>query len=172
MEQATIHLIDVTDFTLADGSGSAHWFTEAFETLGLGARARLVVHDGIADGLPEVDECCGPGRGVVVSGSYGPIRQNKPWIAPLMDFIRRVHGRGGWLLGICFGHHALAAALGGEVGMNPRGREMGSVPLFLTPDGRRSPLFEGFTSGELVNLVHRTHVSRMPPGRCGSPSTR
>jgi len=47
---------------------------------------------------------------------------------------------------------------------NPRGREMGSVPIFLTPEGERSPLLAGLRSGDLVNLIHRTHVSQLPPG--------
>jgi GMP synthase (glutamine-hydrolysing) len=81
-----------------------------------------------------------------------------------MQFIREVHGRDGWFLGVCFGHQALAWALGGKVELNSRGREMGTVPLFLTPEGEKSPLLKGFSSGDLVNLVHKTHVTRMPEG--------
>lgn len=162
MEQAAIHLIDVTGFTLTDGTRSADWFADALRALGLAERVRLIVHDGIGEALPDAADCCDYGRGVVISGSYGPVYQEKPWIPPLIDFIREVHARGGWLLGVCFGMHALTLALGGAVEPNPRGREMGTVTIELTPEGERNPLLAGVRSGDRVNLIHRTHVSRMP----------
>lgn len=164
MDQAALHCIDVTGFTLADGTRSADWFADALRALGIADRVRLIVHDGIGEPLPDPADCCDYGRGVVISGSYGPIWQEKPWIPPLVDFIRKVHARGGWLLGVCFGHHALTLALGGEVEPNPRGREMGTVTIRLTPEGERSPLLAGMRPVERVNLIHRTHVSRMPDG--------
>jgi GMP synthase (glutamine-hydrolysing) len=164
VEQVSLHLIDVTGFTLRDGTRSADWFADALAALGISDRVRLIVHDGIEESLPDPADCCDYGRGVVVSGSYGPVYQEKPWIPPLIDFIREVHVRGGWFLGVCFGHHALALALGGEVEPNPRGREMGTVSIELTPEGERSPLLAGMRSGDTVNLIHRTHVSRMPDG--------
>ncbi len=164
MDRKTIHLIDVTDFRLSDGSGSAEWFVGAFETLGLDGETDLVIHDGTAGEYPSLDECCSGGRGVIISGSYGPVWEEKEWIPPLMDLIREIHARGGWMLGVCFGHQALGHALGGEVVMNPRGREMGTVPVYLTDEGKASPLFTGFSSGDMASLAHRTHVSRLPEG--------
>ena len=105
-----------------------------------------------------------PGNGVVVTGSAGPVYEEKSWIPSLIDFLGKAHERSSWILGVCFGHHALAVALGGEVKENPRGREMGTVRIYLTEAGKGSPLFEGFRSGDPVNLVHRTHVSRLPDG--------
>jgi GMP synthase (glutamine-hydrolysing) len=164
MKKSTIHLIDVTDFSLPDGSGSALWFSDAFERLGLSGESDLIVHDGTDASFPALEECCGPGRGVIVSGSYGPIWEDKAWIPHMFDFLGKVHQRGGWLLGICFGHQAIAHLLGGEVTVNPRGREMGTVPVYLTPEGRKSPLLDGFESGDMAALAHRTHVSRLPEG--------
>jgi len=164
MDKATIHLVDVTDFRLSDGSGSAEWFTDAFSTLGLGGKADLIIHDGTAGEFPSIEECCGGGAGTIISGSHGPVWQKKEWIPPLMELIREIHAQSGWLLGVCFGHQALGHALGGEVVMNPRDREMGTVPVYLTGEGRKSPLFAGFSSGDMASLVHRTHVSRLPEG--------
>jgi GMP synthase (glutamine-hydrolysing) len=164
MSRKKIHLIDVTDFRLPDGSGSADWFREAFTALGLDGEADLHVHDGTAGVFPSAGDCCGDGRGVIVSGSHGPVWEDKDWIPPLMDTIREIHARGGWLLGVCFGCQALAHALGGEVVMNPRGREFGTVPVYLTEEGRRSPLLSGFASGDMASLAHRTYVSRLPEG--------
>ena len=43
-----------------------------------------------------------------------------PWIAPQVSLLRDAHEAGVPVLGICFGAQALAAALGGEVGLAPR----------------------------------------------------
>ena len=36
------------------------------------------------------------------------------------------------ILGICYGHQLLAYALGGRVGDNPNGREVGTIDVFRT----------------------------------------
>jgi GMP synthase (glutamine-hydrolysing) len=161
---AAMHLVDVTDFSLPDGTRSADWFRSAFETLGLLGGIDLIVYDGTAGDLPSIDLVSGEGNGIIVTGSAGPVYEDKPWIEPLLDFLTAAHEANCWILGVCFGHHALAVALGGEVKENPRGREMGTVGIHLTPEGRESPLFDGFESGDKVNLVHRTHITRMPEG--------
>jgi GMP synthase-like glutamine amidotransferase len=162
--KAAIHLIDVTDFRLPDGTRSADWFRGAFEALGLLGSIDLVVYDGTAGEFPSIKGTSGDGNGIIVTGSAGPVYEDKSWIPPLLEFLAEAHRARRWILGVCFGHHALAVALGGEVRENPRGREMGTVRIHLTPEGRESPLFDGFESGGTVNLVHRTHITRMPEG--------
>ena len=162
--KSIIYLLDVTEFKLPDLTTSADWFREAFRALGLLDAIELVVYDGVARRLPDPAETAGARRGVIVSGSSGAVFEDKPWIPPLLEFLRAAHAAGASILGVCFGHHALAAALGGEVKWNARGREMGTVPVYLTDEGKRSPLFRGFASGDSMNLVHRTHVTRLPEG--------
>ena len=162
--KTAIHLIDVTDFRLPDGTGSADWFRGAFEALGLLGSIDLIVYDGTAGEFPSIEKAAEDGNGIIVTGSAGPVYEDKPWIPPLLKFIEEAHRARCWILGICFGHHALSVALGGEVKENPRGREMGTVRIHLTLEGRNSPLFDGFESGGAVNLIHRTHVTRMPEG--------
>ena len=161
---AIIHLIDVTDFTLTDGSKSADWFRAAFAALGLREEVELHVHDGTTGSFPTIEDAAGSGRGIIVTGSAGPVYEEKPWIPPLLDFLAHAHRARCWILGVCFGHHALAVALGGEVSENPRGREMGTVRIHLTPEGLSSPLLAGLGPSAKVNLVHRTHVTRIPEG--------
>jgi GMP synthase (glutamine-hydrolysing) len=160
----TIHLIDVTHFTLSDGTRSTDWFRDAFAALGLLEGIDFRSYDGESGKHPDLAVAAGNGHGIVITGSSGPVFEKKPWTDPLVDFLRRAHERNAWILGVCFGQHALALALGGEVIFNPRGREMGTTPVYLTKEGEHSPLFSGFTSGEMANLAHRTHVSRMPQG--------
>ena len=159
-----IHLIDVTDFRLTDGTGSADWFRGAFKALGLLEEIDFIVYDGTAGEFPSIKETAGGGNGIIVTGSAGPVYEGKPWIPPLLEFLGMAHRARCWILGVCFGHHALAVALGGEVRENPRGREMGTVRIQLTPEGGKSPLFKGFKSGSSANLIHRTHVTRLPEG--------
>ncbi|MDD4858561.1 MAG: type 1 glutamine amidotransferase, partial [Candidatus Krumholzibacteria bacterium] len=159
-----IHLIDVTDFALPDGTKSSDWFRNALDALDLIDSVDFRKYDGVSLELPALAGSSGDAHGIIVSGSAGAVFEDKPWIEPLVDFLREAHARNAWVLGVCFGHHALATALGGRVEFNPRGREMGTVPVYLTPEGKRDPLFAGFSSGDMANLVHRTHVSKMPDG--------
>jgi GMP synthase (glutamine-hydrolysing) len=159
-----VHFIDLTDFKLPDGTVSSDWFRHSLDVLGITERVELLVYDGVSGILPEPEEVCEDGNCVMISGSSGAVFENKQWILPLLDFTRLVHNLDTGILGICFGHHALANALGGEVIPNPRGLEMGSLPVYLTPEGEKSELFKGLKSGELMNLTHRTHVSRLPEG--------
>jgi GMP synthase-like glutamine amidotransferase len=50
----------------------------------------------------------------IISGSPAGVYESWPWIAPLMDFLRAARGRAK-LVGICFGHQAMAQAFGGRV---------------------------------------------------------
>ena len=159
-----IHLIDVTDFTLPEGTKSTDWFREAFRALGLLEIIDFRSYDGAAGKLPDLALAAGDGHGIIVSGSAGPVFEKKEWIPALLALLRSAHEANSWILGVCFGHQALALAIGGTVTFNPRGREMGTVPVYLTREGEASPLFRGFASGDMANLVHRTHVARMPKG--------
>jgi GMP synthase-like glutamine amidotransferase len=50
----------------------------------------------------------------VVTGSPAGVMDDLPWIDPLLDFLRAARGRAR-LVGLCFGHQAMAAAFGGRV---------------------------------------------------------
>jgi GMP synthase-like glutamine amidotransferase len=64
-----------------------------------------------------------PARGdygaYLVTGSPAGVYEPLPWIAPLLDFIRE--SRNEKMIGVCFGHQAMAQALGGEVVKSPKG---------------------------------------------------
>ena len=55
----------------------------------------------------------------VITGSPAGVYEPLPWIAQLMDFIRSAKDRK--LVGICFGHQAMAEALGGRVEKSDKG---------------------------------------------------
>jgi GMP synthase-like glutamine amidotransferase len=65
--------------------------------------------------------------GVMITGSPASVHDDDPWVARLEELIRRMIGQGMPVFGACFGHQAIAKALGGTVGDNPGGWVMGRV---------------------------------------------
>ena len=92
--------------------------------------------------------------GVVVTGSPAMVSERAEWSERAARWLAGVVREDAVpVLGLCYGHQLLAHALGGDVGPNPRGREMGTVEVAL-PDGL-APLFEaGVFAG------HCSHVGR------------
>jgi GMP synthase (glutamine-hydrolysing) len=66
------------------------------------------------------------------------------------------------VLGICYGHQLLAHALGGRVGPNPRGREIGTVRVQLAPEAAGDALLAGFRSALCVHTTHSEAVLELP----------
>jgi GMP synthase-like glutamine amidotransferase len=65
--------------------------------------------------LPEL----GAHDAYLITGSPVGVYDPLPWIAPLLDFIRAAGNRK--MVGICFGHQAMAQALGGQVRKSEKG---------------------------------------------------
>jgi GMP synthase (glutamine-hydrolysing) len=98
---------------------------------------------------------------LVISGSPESVASRAPWILRAETAVRELVQAGVPTLGICFGHQLLGQALGGLVEENPRGREIGSVPLeTLEPD----PLLGGVARPFVANMSHRDSVTRLPAG--------
>ncbi len=61
----------------------------------------------------------------LITGSKAGVYEDRPWIPPLMDFVRSLHTRRKKLIGICFGHQLVAQALGGRVEKSQKGWGVG-----------------------------------------------
>ncbi len=70
--------------------------------------------------------------GWIVTGSPASVHDDAPWIPRLLDLITRIEASGKPLFGACFGHQAIALALGGKVARNPGGWVLGSVEVEAT----------------------------------------
>lgn len=99
------------------------------------------------DSLPAADSV----RGVVVTGSPSMVTERPDWSEASARWLAKiVESDSIPVLGLCYGHQLLAHALGGEVGPNPKGREMGTVEvtlhveetLGLAGNDGPSPIFE------------------------------
>lgn len=67
-------------------------------------------------------------QGYVITGSPSSVNDDVPWIIRLKAFIRELDRLKIPTVGACFGHQAIAAALGGRVGSNPDGWGLGIEP--------------------------------------------
>ncbi|WP_151703455.1 glutamine amidotransferase-related protein [Nitrincola alkalilacustris] len=97
----------------------------------------------------------------LITGSRHGVNDGHDWIDTLIDWIRVLHQQRKKLLGICFGHQAVATALGGQVIKSPKGWGIGvsknrideSRP-WMTPEKDR------------LNLIvsHQDQVIKLPEG--------
>ena len=70
--------------------------------------------------------------GYVITGSPASANGSEAWIEELMGFIRELEVARIPTIGICFGHQAIARALGGHVDKNPGGWGFGVSPTHFT----------------------------------------
>jgi GMP synthase-like glutamine amidotransferase len=59
-----------------------------------------------------------------LTGSPAGVYDDLPWIMKLMDFLRQARGQAK-VVGVCFGHQAMAQAFGGHVVKSPKGWGVG-----------------------------------------------
>ena len=152
--------------------------------LGLAVDALEVVSAHRGEALPAAQDL----RGVVVTGSPAMVSERADWSEDAARWLAAIVEADALpVLGICYGHQLIAHGLGGEVGPNPRGREMGTVDVRFDaghdedgggapsagrkgPSGRPShavgaiePLFRGSTTFP-AHMSHVESVLRPPDG--------
>lgn len=101
---AANHPSDGEKFTHLIQLARPDWRTSVFQ-----------VHEGVFP--PDFKEF----DGAMITGSPASTRSGLPWIAPLLALIREMDQARIPLFGACFGHQAIALALGGHVVRNPTG---------------------------------------------------
>lgn len=113
--------------------------------------------------------------GYVVPGShYSCTDTSLRWLPPLFDFLRECladDSPGVRVVACCFGHQAVAQALGGEVGPNPDGRfNIGRDLVHVHEALHRHPIarhiMDGGEAPRTLGLLksHRDCVLRLPDG--------
>ena len=90
--------------------------------------------------------------GWLIGGSPASVHDKHPWIPRLFDLIQTLHAKSSPMFGACFGHQAIATALGGQVGPNPGGWVFGATDT----------MFEGAPCR--LNAAHSEQVVCLPPG--------
>jgi GMP synthase-like glutamine amidotransferase len=135
---------------LADEYGS---YPDMFAKL-LGEQYRLETFDVEHGELPDP----GAHGAYLVTGSPAGVYDPLPWIAPLMEFIRKAGDKK--MIGVCFGHQVMAQALGGEVIKSPKGWAAGLNRYDIVDP-------QPWTNGErriAIPASHQDQVVVQPPG--------
>jgi GMP synthase-like glutamine amidotransferase len=96
----------------------------------------------------------------LVTGSPAGVYDDLPWIAPLFDYLRAARGRTK-LVGVCFGHQAMAQAFKGQVIKSPKGYGLG---LHAYRVQHRAPWMSAGGDTVAVAVSHQDQVVALPPG--------
>lgn len=130
-------------------------FARLFEGLGDKEFVTYAIESGAP--LPDITAC----NAFIITGSRHAVYEDHPWLEPLFAFIRACVTANVPLLGICFGHQAMAQALGGRVEKSSRGWGVGVQEYALAPAGQA--LMPSFEKLHLLGL-HQDQVVVPPPG--------
>jgi GMP synthase (glutamine-hydrolysing) len=113
------------------------WLEEAGATL-------EVVHPYAGEAVPALD---GYGGLLVMGGAMSANDDELlEWIAPVKELIRDAVAEQVPTLGICLGHQLMGSALGGRVTPNPRGQQVGLLPVGWTEAAMEDRLFRGLAT--------------------------
>ncbi len=99
---------------------------------------------------------------ILVTGSAAGVYEPHPWMPPLLNFIQRAAARRIPQIGVCFGHQAIAKALGATVEKSDKGWGIGRHVY----DVRARPEWMGDFHGKTFSLgvSHQDQVLSLPPG--------
>ncbi|CCD97954.1 type 1 glutamine amidotransferase [Bradyrhizobium sp. STM 3809] len=103
-------------------------------------------------------------QGIVITGSALNIYQREPEALRQIELVRTIFTEGVPMFGSCWGLQLATVAAGGEVSLNPAGREVAFArKIALTEAGRGHPLHAG--RGEVFDApaIHSDIVTRLPP---------
>ena len=97
--------------------------------------------------------------GVMISGSPASVHDTAPWVGQLLDIIRDIRTLGIPMFGACFGHQAIALALGGRVGPNPKGWVFGLTQVKIV---RKTSWMQGLPAILKQYGAHTEQVTELP----------
>ena len=100
--------------------------------------------------------------GVVITGSSAMVSAKEDWSERTAEWLLTAIREGVSVLGVCYGHQLLAHALGGCVGPNPAGRQIGTITAQLLDSGRKDPLLGHLPDSFSVQASHSEVVLDLP----------
>ncbi len=108
---------------------------------------------------------------IVITGSPAMVSDRERWSENTAVWLREAVDAEIPTLGICYGHQLIAHALGGTVGPNPRGREIGTTEMTLHETAADDPLLAPFGASLRIHMSHSESVLQLPNGATRLAST-
>jgi GMP synthase (glutamine-hydrolysing) len=102
--------------------------------------------------------------GIIITGSHDMVTEKHPWSEKTAGWIKQAVEAQIPLLGVCYGHQLLAHAMGGVVGDNPGGKEIGTVAIRLNRQGLQDRLFDKMPATFPAQACHSQSVLQLPAG--------
>jgi len=97
----------------------------------------------------------------ITTGSKASVYDDEPWIHRLIEFIRELDANQSKLIGICFGHQAIALARGGRVDRSDKGWGVGIASNeIITQADWMGPALEQLN----ILVSHQDQISDLPAG--------
>jgi GMP synthase (glutamine-hydrolysing) len=132
---------------------------------------RTIAPDAHVDIFTPADEGAAPPApldaydGIAITGSSLNIYQREAASLRQIDFVREVFACAIPMFGSCWGLQLAAVAAGGEVALNPHGREVAFArKIILTEAGRSHPMHRRRTAAFDAPAIHSDVVTRLPQG--------
>ena len=102
--------------------------------------------------------------GIVITGSAAMVSHREDWSEETAQWLKQAVEAGLPVLGVCYGHQLLAHALGGRVGPNPNGRQIGTVTTKMLDTARDDPLLGYLPLQFGSQATHSESVLELPSG--------
>jgi len=99
--------------------------------------------------------------GLIITGSPASVHDVDPWLDRLFTLIRSAVAQNIPLFGACFGHQAIALALGGRVADNPGGWVFGVTQTQISAP---APWMADHAATVALHAAHIEQVTRLPKG--------
>ena len=96
------------------------------------------------------------------TGDYSIAKDHPEFIPPLEDLTRAALERGIPYMGLCYGFHLMAQAVGGKVVRDPSHGESGTFEVTLSEAGRRDPILSELPASFLAQQGHNDVVLEVP----------
>lgn len=110
------------------------------------------------DILPDLKEV----PGVIITGSHSMVTDREAWSVATEKYLREIAKESIPVLGICYGHQLICQAFGGTVGYHSEGKEVGTVNIELTEEGKKDELLGILPDSFLGHVVHSQTVVKLP----------
>ena len=113
----------------------------------------------------EILPCPSDFDGILITGSPSSVWEMQPWMTRALPWLHALcSAQTTPVLAVCFGHQLMAQALGVDICPNPRGAEIGTIRVNLTPSGKTDPLFNGLSHTFEIQSIHKDITPNLPQG--------